>query len=190
MLSATDSKSKFLSFSIVREKTGAMTVFQVPDGFTLVNVSINEENQRFSVGANTVDMSREGDYVISYCYERIGVNKSFAVTIDHTPPEVTFEGIKDGVAKNPVSIVGVEKTDTVEVLRDGHEMKISKDNVIRSPGKYVVTVTDDAENSVTEEFEIKLYLNEQGWIFAAIIIAVIAAGVIYMILSKKRLRVR
>lgn len=190
VLSTADSKRQFLTFSIVKEKTGAMKVFQVPDGFTLINVSINEENQRFSVGANTVDMSREGDYVISYRCETIGVNNSFAVTVDHTPPQVTFEGINNGVAKNPVAIAGVEKSDTVEVLRDGHEMKISKDNIIRSPGKYIVTVTDDAENSVTEEFEIKFYLNEQGWVFAAIIIFVIAAGVTYMIVSKKRLRVR
>lgn len=69
-------------------------------------------------------------------------------------------------------------------------MNLSNDHVIRSPGKYVVTVTDDAGNSVTEKFEIKFYLNEQGWIFGLLILTIIVMAIVYMIMSKKKLRVR
>ena len=69
-------------------------------------------------------------------------------------------------------------------------MNLSKDYVIRSPGKYVVTVTDDAGNSVSEKFEIKFYLNEQGWFFGLLILTIIVLAVVYMIMSKKKLRVR
>lgn len=190
VLSGDESKSQFLTFTIVPSKTGALSVFQVPSGFSLVNVMFDDEKQKYSAGANTVDMQKEGEYSIGYRCPSIEVNFSLSVTIDHTPPEVTYEGIKNGIAKNPVSIKGIEKSDTVKVMRDGEEMNISKDNVIRSPGKYVVTVTDDAGNSVTEKFEIKFYLNEQGWVFGLLILAIIAMAVIYMIMSKKKLRVR
>ena len=165
-------------------------VFQVPSGFSLVDVMIDDEKQPYSVGANIVDMQKEGKYVIDYRCTSIEVNFNLSVTIDHTPPEVTFEGIKNGIAKNPVSIKGVEKSDTVKVLRDGEKINLSKDLVIRSPGKYVVTVTDDAGNSVSEKFEIKFYLNEQGWFFGVLILTIIVLAVVYMIMSRKKLRVR
>ena len=191
VLSGTDSKSQFISFSIISEKTGRMNAFQVPEGFSLGTVMLNDEKQNYSVGANTVDMSKEGYYVIAYRCESIGMNYSLAVTVDHTPPAVTFEGLDDNnTAKNPVSIVGVEDTDTVKVLKDDQEIRISKDNIIRSPGKYSVTVTDDAGNSVTNEFEIQFYLNEQGWFFGIIFFLIIAAVLIYMYVSRKKLRVR
>lgn len=172
------------------KKTGALTVFQVPSGFSLVNVLLNDEKQQYSLSANAVDLKEDGEYVINYRCEAIGINYTFEITVDHTPPQVTFEGLKKGVAKNPVTLNGVEKTDTIKVLRDDQEMNISKDHILRSPGKYVVTVTDDAGNSITEKFEIKFYLNEQGWVFGLIIVAIIVSAVIYMIMSKKKLRVR
>ena len=190
VLSGNDSKSQFLTFTIVPSKTGTLSVFQVPSGFSLVNVMIDDEKQTYSVGANIVDMKKEGKYVIDYRCTSIEVNFNLSVTIDHTPPEVTFEGIKNGIAKNPVSIKGVEKSDTVKVLRDGEKINLSKDLVIRSPGKYVVTVTDDAGNSVSEKFEIKFYLNEQGWFFGVLILTIIVLAVVYMIMSRKKLRVR
>lgn len=190
VLSGNDSKSQFLTFTIVPSKTGTLSVFQIPSGFSLVNVMIDDEKQTYSVGANIVDMQKEGKYVIDYRCTSIEVNFNLSVTIDHTPPEVTFEGIKNGIAKNPVSIKGVEKSDTVKVLRDGEKINLSKDLVIRSPGKYVVTVTDDAGNSVSEKFEIKFYLNEQGWFFGVLILTIIVLAVVYMIMSRKKLRVR
>ena len=190
VLSGSDSKSQFLTFTIVPSKTGALSVFQVPAGFSLMSVMIDDEKQTYSVGANTVDLKKEGRYDIDYRCTAIGVNFSLSLTIDHTPPEVTFEGIKNGIARNPVGIKGVEKSDTITVLRDGEEMNLSKDHVIRSTGKYVVTVTDDAGNSVTEKFEIKFYLNEQGWFFGLLILTIIVLAIVYMIMSKKKLRVR
>ncbi len=190
VVSSGELKSQLLTFTIVPKKTGALTVFQVPSGFSLVNVMLNDEKQQYSLSANAVDMKKDGEYVINYRCEAIGVNYSLEVTVDHTPPEVTFEGVKNGTAKNPVTVSGVEKNDTIKVIRDDQEMNISKDHILRSPGKYVVTVTDDAGNFVTEKFEIKFYLNEQGWVFGLIIVAIIVSAVVYMIMSKKRLRVR
>lgn len=190
VISDSETKTQFLTFSIVSEKTGALTVFQVPKGFSLVNVMLDGEKQKYSLGANTVDLKSEGEYEIEYRCDATAIKYSISLTVDHTPPQVTFSGVNNGVARNPVTIEGVEKSDTVKVIADGVEINISKDHIIRSPGNYTVSVTDDAGNSVTEEFRIQFYLNEQGLFFGLLVVAIIVMAIVYMLMSRKKLRVR
>ena len=117
-------------------------------------------------------------------------NFGLKLVIDHTPPQVVFEGVENGEARGPVKITGLEKSDTIELTRDGKKVSFSLDNTLRSPGDYVAIITDDAGNSVTEKFTIGMYLNYQGLLFGLLAIAVIAAAAIYMYLARKRLKVR
>ena len=89
-----------------------------------------------------------------------------------------------------MTVTGVEKSDKVAVKKDGADIKFPSDGMLKMPGKYEVTVTDDAGNSVTESFTISFYLNYQGVLFGVLLFATIAAVVIYMIITKRKLRVR
>ena len=62
--------------------------------------------------------------------------------------------------------------------------------MLKTPGKYELTVTDKAGNAVTESFEIGMYLNAQGLWFTLLAAAVLISAGVYMYLARKRLRVR
>ncbi|MBP5265623.1 MAG: hypothetical protein J6Z06_02230, partial [Lachnospiraceae bacterium] len=80
--------------------------------------------------------------------------------------------------------------DRVTVTFNGDDVHAPANGIFRSVGKYVVVVTDDAGNAITEEFTIRMYLNMQGGIFIALAIAVFVGAGVYMYVSRKRLRVR
>lgn len=184
-----DVEYRILSFTIVTEKTGAIDFYQLPVGFDVTEVSVSGQ-LREKNDTGRVDMSQEGDYLITYRCNLIDLYYTLNVTIDHTPPKVTYEGVKDGTAKGPVTMKGLKKSDTVEIKCNGQDFTTPEDNVIDVPGKYEVTVTDEAGNSVTDKFEIKFFMNFQGVLFGLLFVAVIGTAAGYMIWSRKRLKVR
>ena len=186
-----DNKYQLIRFMIVPEKTCILTVFQVPSECVIIGADVNGEKKRIT-DRGRFDMAEDGEYAISYRCEAINRDYMLHLEIDHTPPAVTFKGLKeDGSAKGPVVVEGIEKTDTITVWFNEENIKYPlSDNTFRTPGQYKVTVTDDAGNVVVKEFVINFYLNEQGWLFGLVLVAVIAAAVIYMIETKRKFRVR
>ena len=178
-----------MTFEIVPEKTGKLTAYTLPEGFTLQSIIINGESQPIN-SARYVDFTNEGVYEVDYQCEASGVSYELILEIDHTYPEITITGTTDGIARGPVTVEGIEEGDTVTVLKDGEGTSLPQDNTLRSVGKYTVTVSDDAGNASSVEFEIRLYLNWQGGAFFAAAAGVVAAAIIYMYVSRKRLRVR
>ena len=63
-------------------------------------------------------------------------------------------------------------------------------NRLTQSGKCVITATDDADNTITYQFTLMIYLDSNGWIFVLVIVLVIAAIVTYLVLQRKKLRVR
>lgn len=185
----TDSEERLTSFTVTPVKTGMVSSLRLPSDFEITEVSIDGAPQ-FIRSSNTVDFTEEGSYVVSYSCVPADKNFGLKLVIDHTPPQVVFEGVENGEARGPVKITGLEKSDTIELTRDGKKVSFSLDNTLRSPGDYVAIITDDAGNSVTEKFTIGMYLNYQGLLFGLLAIAVIAAAAIYMYLARKRLKVR
>lgn len=185
----TDSETLLLTFTIVSAKTGKLTTYMLPDGFMLQSVSIDGTMQATNY-TGSIDFSKEGSYEVSYRCLATGISYTLRVIIDHTPPEISFEGVTNGVARGPVQLNGVEETDTVTVLFNDTEVKYPNTGLFRSVGKYRVTVTDDAGNATTENFKIQLYLNIQGVFFVLLAIGLIIGVVVYMYVSRKKLRVR
>ena len=185
----TDQEARLTSFTITPMKTGMVNNLRLPADFEITEVSVDGTSQLLR-SANTVDLSEEGEYVISY--RCLPAEKSFGLKllIDHTPPHLVLEGVENGEARGPVKISGLDKSDTLDIFRDGKKLKLTLENTLRSPGDYVVTATDDAGNTVTEKFTIGMYLNRQGLLFGLLAIAVIAAAATYMYLARKRLKVR
>lgn len=184
-----DSEKQILYFDIVNEKTGRLTSYTLPNGFALLSVTIDGVTQAPNY-SRIIDLQKEGNYKISYRCTSTGITYSLNIEVDHTPPDVQFEGVEGTVANGPVTIVGLQDKDIVKVIFNDEEVKAPGNGVLRTVGKYRVTVLDDAENSVTKEFTIRMYLNMQGGIFIGLALSVIIAAGVFMYVSRKRLKVR
>ena len=191
VMTTAESQYQIMSFQIVQEKTGAISSYSMPDGFKLQALEVDGE-AKDPTGISDVNMETDGRYRLTYRCNATGIDYNLNVTIDHTPPALELEGVTDSIAKGPVTVKGLAKTDTVQISRDGTllQQPLLLSNVLKTPGDYKIVVTDDAGNTVAEEFRIRFYLNSQGLVFSLVAAAVIAGVIIYMYVSKKRLKVR
>ena len=177
-----------MSFTIVGAATGKIVGFTIPDGFYIKSATC--EGQNVPMTSSYISMSEEGQYSIQYACEKTDLNYFLNVRIDHTPPQVTLEGVKeDGKARGPVTITGLEESDRIAVYKDGEMLKAVSNKLTQS-GRYEVTVTDNAENSATYNFTIMIYLDINGVVFFLVIVLVIGAVVAYILIQRKHLKVR
>lgn len=189
VVTGLDVQYQLLSFIIVSEKTGAISSYEMPSGFRLTKLVLNGEQVIVSNPA-AADLSAEGEYEVTVTCTATGVSYNLNVMLDHTPPEITLQGVTDGEAHGPVVISGVQPEDSVNLTMDGKKVSVPSDNKLTSPGKYSIIVRDDAGNVFSQDFEIAFYLNMQGLIFTLLAVGVAAAIFLYMFISKKRLKVR
>jgi hypothetical protein len=180
---------QILTFTIVTPVTGAIDRYKLPYGFVVTGVVYNDKAVQ-NPDPGTVDLTQEGTYHISYSCLATQVSYELQLEVDHTKPQFKLEGVKKGLARGPVSIINVAEDETVSVTSGDNEVKIGNDLVIRNVGRYKVTVTDKAGNTKSESFTIRMYLNYQGIIFFLLSFGIIAATVAYMVVSRKKLRIR
>ena len=185
-----ESENQLMSFQIVEKETGRINQYIIPQGFTIKTVYLDGELQKNSFGS--VDMTKEGYYEICYRCSATGIDYYLNVTTDHTPPDVTFEGIdSNSKAKGPVTLKGLQEGDTVYILLNSDETgKMNYQNQITKEGEYHVTVMDKAGNSISRDFIIMFYLNVKGVFFLSLIVVLIIGVLIALYISRKRLRVR
>lgn len=185
----SDGDQQILSFQIVAKNTGAIKKYTVPAGFAITGAQLNGEI--LSVPDNRqVDLESEGEYTIRFRCIPTGVEYEIGLDIDHTPPAFSLQGIEDGVARGPVTLVDVAEDESVRATFGGSDINIASDEIFRSVGRYTVTVTDPAGNSRTEDFTIRMYLNYQGVIFFLLAVGIIAGTIAFMYISKKKMRIR
>ena len=189
VIQGADTEQLLYSFTIVTQKTGAVTSYPLPQGFYLVSVEKDGVPQ-VVIGTNSVDLQEEGVYTINYRCAATSIDYYLNVEIDHTPPEIVLAGVEGDVARGPVTVTGLESTDTIEMLYEGESEKFSSDGVLTMPGNYTLVVTDGAGNTATHEFRILMYLNKQGIWFGLLFIAVLVAAGTYIFVTRKRLRVQ
>ena len=146
-------------------------------------------------GRYQLNMEEEGLYKVEYecgATERV---YSFTTTIDRTPPALRFSGKIDSQKRvhSALSFSGMESTDTMVLLRDAVQVNQHVNNdgtgTITDSGNYVMRVYDAAGNMKEYTFQIMVYLNAGAWLFVILVIAVIAAVVIYVFLKKKHLKI-
>ena len=189
VIEQVDAEFQLFSFTIVNEKTGLLGTYQMPAGFYVTELIYNGETQAIRQ-AGAVDLSAEGDYEITYRCGATNVDYHLDLEMDHTPPTFTLEGAENGYASGPVTLTGLEDTDTVSVLFNGKSVRMPFNDVLTSPGDYELTVTDDAGNAVTENLTIRMYLNSQGLIFSILALVMVVALAVYVYVIRKRLRVQ
>ncbi len=186
--SASGQETKILSFTICGKKTGMITNYSIPTGFSILEATLNGQDVDYT--KSFISLEEEGTYNIRYICGKTGIEYVLTVETDHTPPAVVFEGVDEkGRAYGPVLITGKEPTDTIVILKDDKEIKSFNDKLTQS-GHYQAWVTDDAMNTVISNFTIMIYLDSNGILFILVILAVIGGFVAYLIWQRKHLRVR
>lgn len=180
------SEQKLLSFTVIGDRINEPVSYAMPTGCIVTEETLDGEDAM--TDNRSVDLSEEGHYVISYRCVRNNVEYQLDMTVDHTPPTITADGVKNGKARGPVTLKNMEAGSTLVILKDGQQ--ITKRAILTQPGAYTVKVTDEAGNSNAYSFYILFYLNAGGISFGLILVAVIAALGIYLYVSRRRLRIR
>lgn len=175
-----------LKFTVVNHLTGAVSSYQMPAGFRVVSARLNGEDIPFD--SNLVDMTEEGTYEIRYTCAVTGVTHGLNVTVDHTPPVLKLEAVKNGYADGPVDISDLEKDAVIAVTLDGKTIQYSK--TLTKSGTYRIRLRDSAGNYNEYNFAIRIYFDSNSVAFILILAAAVAAVAGYLVYSRRHLRVR
>lgn len=188
-ISDSGRESKLFSFTIVGKKTGLITGYTLPDGFRIIEAYLNGSDVEYT--RSYISLEEEGAYEIRYNCPSTGIEYTLAVETDHTPPAVTFEKLDAKMRSfGPVTVSGLEPTDSIVVVKDDREVALNAENKLTQSGHYQVWVTDDAMNTVITNFTIMIYLDSNGILFVLVIAAVIGGFIAYLIWQRNHLRVR
>ena len=174
-----------MEFTIVPQLTGMIDHYSLPTGFSVTEATYNGEALSAS---SEVDLQKEGSYRIRYQCGRTGLQYELDVDIDHTPPVLQLEAVKDGVARGPVDISDLESGASVYMTLDGKQYNYREK--LTQSGDYEIWVYDAAGNYTRYQFTIMIYLDGNGYAFIGILLLLILGVIVYMRVAKKRLRVR
>ena len=178
---------EIMRFTIVKPVTGKLETFQVPTGFTITSATFNGGVLAHS--AYSVSLAEEGEYQINYRCPAAETSYSFNVTTDHTAPTLLLAEVQeDGRAKGPVSIADLEPGATVGIWLNGKQMPYAE--TLTGSGAYRIVVADEAGNMNTYQFVIQVYFNVSSIIFFFIFLALAAGVGIYVLYTRRHLRVR
>lgn len=175
-----------LSFTIVGVTTGALDSYRMPDGFSVTSIVLDGEQQPFT--ADEASLITEGEYFITYQCAATGLTYNLNINVDHTPPQLELAAVRDGVAGGPVDISDVEEGCAISITCDGKAISYNKR--LTQNGIYKIVLTDIAGNTNVYNFRITFYFNVTSILFILMVIGILAALVVYLLFTRKHLRVR
>lgn len=180
-----DDSGDSLQFTVVGKLTCIVNGFQVPTGFRVISASIDDEPIET---LSYVDMSRDGKYKIQYRCTQINTTYTLTTTVDHTAPSLRLNAVKDGYASGPVSIADLEEGVKASITLNGSPIKYQEK--LTKSGLYKIVLRDEAGNTRSYSFVIRVYFNFNSYVFFAIVLLIAAGIVFYLYKVKKNLRVR
>ncbi len=187
------SMKRLLGFQIVGNTTNSLMTFTTPENF-FINSAFLDGIDIYE-GRYSVDMEREGAYVINYQCGPTEQEYTLEVTIDRTAPSLKFTGSIDTQKRvhSALSFSGLEEGDTIYLLRDGVEAEpiLNADGTgkILDTGTYIMRVYDAAGNMHEYTFTIMMYLNGGSWLFVLLVLGSAAAVFFYVRFKRKHLKI-
>lgn len=175
-----------LSFTILGEYTNISRV-DLPDTCDLVNVVY--EGEEVVTNSNSVELQNEGHFTINFMCGLAGRTYSIDFVRDVTPPVLELKEVNEkGYASSAVSIADLEEGAQCLILRNDEVEPVTA--LLKDSGRYQIVVTDAAGNSNEYNFTIRTYFNYVSITFLLVFTALLAGLVTYVVIAKKRLRVR
>lgn len=135
------------SFTIIEKKTGKLGAVTAPEKFSIISVKRNGVPQQITHD-QCVFLHEDGNYEIRYKDLTDGnIYITSAFELDTTAPFLTFsEEIADGPLVGPVEFYPSEVGNKVTVSYNGNTAE-TVTNVLKTAGRYILSVSDDAGNS-------------------------------------------
>lgn len=177
---------RVFSFTIVSEVSNKVKSYALPAGFEVTEVTLNGEPQNFE--KTYVKMTEEGQYDIHYRCAKTDIPYQLTVTTDYTGPELALAAVENGAARGPVDISDAKQVPVVNIYRDGQQ--ISRKEVLTESGEYRIELADEAGNQTVYNFTILIYFDGNSWLFFLVMLGSAIAVVVYLMHSRKHLRVR
>lgn len=183
-----DNGESILSFKIIGDYSN-MEYFNAPEGFAVESVTYNGNLSSYAL--NEVDLSKEGNVRISYVCSSNGVKYELETNIDHTAPVLELEELNEKFqARGPVDISEIENEPNfgARIVKDGEEIPYT--GILTQSGQYSVDVCDEAGNISSYVFTILIYLNVSSLLFIIGVALLIVFLIVYVFVSRKKLRIR
>ena len=137
---------------------------------------------------NYIKLTDEGAYNIRYRCLKTNTAYQLQLQTDFTGPTLTLEDVQEGKARGPVDISGAREAAYVSIYHDGD--RISYSDVLTESGEYYIELADEAGNKTTYSFTILIYFDGNSWLFFLLVLFSCVGVVIYLMHSRKNLRVR
>lgn len=189
-VTSTDLKdSTIVYFTVVPSLTAAVTTYNLPAGFEVGSLYYEEEEQLYT-DASSVQFTDDGVYKLTIVAPTADEYITLNLDVDHTAPTIIANGVENGQANGVVNLSSDDGTAAfVITLTNGTSVSNVTDLELTEPGLYHITLTDEAGNVSTLDFELLLYLNS----YAICVVALIFVGMItlwmHLAFRKKHTRV-
>lgn len=177
---------RVLSFTIVPSLCNYVTAYVLPAGFEITEVSLDGTSLLYE--KNYIKLTDEGEYNIHYRCIRTDIPYQLVVRTDFTGPILHLEEVTDGTARGPVDISEAKLAAEINIYHNGE--RISKKYILTESGEYLIELADEAGNKTTYSFTILIYFDGNSWLFILILLASVVILVVYLIHSRRHLRVR
>ena len=177
---------RIFSFTIVPELCNYVTGYVLPAGFEFVEVTLNDEAISFE--NNYIQLTEEGEYNIQYRCSKTNESYQLQLQTDFTGPVLALEAVTDGLARGPVDISDAKDAAVVNIYHEGE--KISRKDILTESGEYYIELADEAGNKATYSFTILIYFDGNSWLFFLMVLFACVGVIIYLMHSRKHLRVR
>ena len=177
---------RLFSFTIVPKLCNSVNSYALPAGFEMVEASLNDASVSFE--KNYIKLTEDGKYNIRYRCIQTDVSYQLLIETDFTGPILSLKEVKNGMARGPVDISDAKGAARVTIYHDGE--KISRKDVLTESGEYVIELADEAGNQSSYSFTILIYFDGNSWLFFFLILGSCVGVVIYLMRSRKHLRVR
>lgn len=184
-----DSSVTLFSFTIVGASTNLPGGYTMPDGFYIIDATVNEEPADYE--RNFIGMEQEGLYDVEYVCPDTAIHYHLMTNIDRTPPQVTLDGKldKNGRFHSAVQVGGLQAGDSVTMTRDGTAVDFPADGRLTEAGVYQMQFYDAAGNAVAAQFTILVYLDLNSLLFFALVCVSLAGVLAYILVKRKKLKV-
>ncbi len=174
-------------FSIIGENVSGLTEYTVPDGCIIIKAALGKSGIRSN--GSSADLGSEGEYSFEISCGAYKFTEKF--TLDNTPPEFAVNGLdENGKSSGETVFIELisEDVDGYTVFLNGKPVQSSLS--LSEPGKYTVVVYDMAGNSSAQDFEIVYQMNGMAVVSIILAGALVAAGAVFFVLTRKKFSIR
>lgn len=177
---------RIFSFTIVPDLCNYVTGYVLPAGFYIEEATLNDTAIAFE--RNYIKFADEGEYNIQYRCSKTDVAYQLRLRTDFTGPILSLEEVTDGTARGPVDISEAKEAASINIYHNGE--RISRKDILTESGEYYIELADEAGNKSTYSFTILIYFDGNSWLFILMVLFACVGVIIYLMHSRKHLRVR